>query len=185
MHDPIDSERLRKLLLAYPAKAILYLYDLYFDHLVTISGKLTHNDKASQDIVQETFIHVWERYEWLGQQHDQSIERYLLKVVRNKSITYYKKNLRISESRIKYFQDNPENLVEDSAEVGWIVLEVRNEIRRVISTFPPREKECYLMSRDENMSNEQIAQRLKISSKAVERCITSANKRLKKHFFKP
>lgn len=177
-----DNERFRKLLLSYPGKAIQFLYDLYYESLVKISEKLTHNRKASEDVVQETFIHVWEKHQWLGQQHDKSIQHYLIKVVRNKSISFYKKNLRENESHAKYHDGSLASLIEYSTEANIIELEKRTDIRQVIFTFPQREKECLLFSIDEDMGAEQIAERLKISKKAVERSLTSAHKRLRKYW---
>ena len=182
MPDSINNERFRKLLFSYPGKAIQFLYDLYYHSLINISERLTHNRKASEDIVQETFIHVWEKHELLSQQHDSSIQYYLVRVVKNKSISFYKKDMRLIESRKKYLHGSTFNPVEYSAEANIIALEVHKEIRRVISTFPRRERECFLMSVEEEMTNKQTAERLGISVKAVERSLTSANKRLKRYW---
>ena len=182
MSDSINDANFRKLLFSYPGKAVQFLYDLYYHGLVNISERLTHNHKASEDIVQETFVHVWERHQWLGQHHGKSIQHYLVRVVRYKSISLYKKNLRLIESRTKYLNGNSFNRVEYSAETNIITQEIHKEIRRIISTFPQREKECFLLSVDDEMTNKQIAEHFKISVKAVERSLTSANKRLKKYW---
>jgi DNA-directed RNA polymerase specialized sigma24 family protein len=48
----------------------------------------------------------------------------------------------------------------------------------ILSGFPRRERECLLMQVDGEMPVKEIARRLKISKKAVERSLTSAKKRL-------
>lgn len=180
MSDAIDNERFRKLLLSLPGKAIEFLYNHYYHSLVNIARTLTHDQEASEDIVQETFILVWEKHKWLGQHHDKSIQHYLVRVVKNKAITYYKKNIRILDSRIKYMNGNSFPLNDPSVEANIIELEISREIREIISTFPRREKECLLMKIDKEMTTEQIAVELNVSKKAVERSVTSANKRLRR-----
>lgn len=181
MRNFYDNQRFRKLLSAYPAKAIEFLYEAFYQNLLSLSQSLTHNQKASEDIVQETFIHVWERHQWLSQHHDRSIEHYLVRVVKNMSISYYKKNQ-------KFLALKPSHLngtfvaIENSIEVKWIAYENKLELRSLINRFPRRERQCLLLKMDEEMTLDQIAAHLGVSRKAVERSLTSANKRLRRHF---
>lgn len=178
MSDPINNERFRKLLLSLPGKAIAVLYDSYFHSLVSISKKFTHHHEASVDIVQDAIIHVWEKHKRLGSHHDHSIQHYLVKVVRNKSISYYYENLRTEEG-IRHLYGNSMDQIENPIEANMIRTEIRMEIRNLIATFPRRERECLLMKIDGELTQVQIADRLNITQKAVERSITSAYKRLR------
>ena len=182
MSGVVDEERFRNLLLSFPAKAIAFLYDRHYHGLIKIAKSLTHDLKASEDIVQETFVHVWEHHKRLGQQHERSIQYYVVKVVKNKSISYYKRTLERHEQKALYM--NGQRLVarDNPVETDIIQLEISREIRRVIITFPKREKECLLMKMDEEMTLEQMAERLNVSKKAVERSLTSANKRLRQYW---
>jgi RNA polymerase sigma factor (sigma-70 family) len=184
MPDSIDEERLRKILFSIPEKAIRLLYNLYGPSLVNISEGFTHNRKASEDIVQETFVHVWRNHEWLGRQRYKSIVHYLVKVVKNKSITFYKKEMRLALLRSKYIHDHHFSQFHFSGETDIISREVYSEFRQLIATFPLRERQCFLMRLDDEMTNKQIAEYFMISVKAVERSLTSAKKRLKKHWGK-
>lgn len=177
----IENERFRKLLYAFPSKAIEFLYDQYYRSLVSIAKKYTHDQKASEDIVQETFLHVWENHKQLGQHHERSIEHYLVRVVKNKAITFYKRSLQINVQKMEFFKEAPCS-ADLSIEDKIIKCEVENEIRHIIKTFPRREQECLMMKLNEELSTEQIALRLGVSKKAIERSITSGNKRLKKYW---
>ncbi len=178
----IENERFRKLLLSFPGKAIEFLYDQYYYSLVSIARRLTHDQKASEDIVQETFLHVWENHKQLGQYHERSIEHYLVRVVKNKSISRYKRTLQLNERKIEFFNGYSVHSNDPSIEDQIIQVEIDKEIRQLITSFPRRERECLLMKLDEEMTTEQIAERLNVSRKAVERSITSANKRLRKYW---
>jgi RNA polymerase sigma-70 factor (ECF subfamily) len=175
-----DNERFRKLLLSFPAKAIEFLYAHYYQSLVAIAKTLTHSVAAAEDIVQETFVHVWENAAKLSQYHERSIQYFLVKVVRNKAITHYKKTLTLNDLIIKAEYYNAQNTNDPSAEAELIKAEVIEDIRNYIKTFPRKERECLLMKIDENLSTEHIALRLKVTKKAVERSITSAYKRLRR-----
>jgi RNA polymerase sigma factor (sigma-70 family) len=182
MPDHIDNERFRKILLSYPAKAIEFLYQHYYHSLVNISKSLTHNRKASEDIVQELFVHVWEKHKWLGQHHDKSIQHYLVRVVKNMSITYYKKNFTLEENKLKYLNGNTVPSVEKSIETNLIESEIYRELRQAVAGFPKRERECLLMKIDDEMPIDEIALSLNVTRKAVERSLTSARKRLQKYW---
>jgi RNA polymerase sigma-70 factor (ECF subfamily) len=182
MSGAIDDERFRKLLLSVPAKAIAILYDYHYHGLVRIATSLTHDRKASEDIVQETFVLVWENYKQLGQPHNRSIEHYLVRVVRNKAISHYKRTLDLNEQRTLFLNGHGFAGSDHSIEAKLIRQEISREIRRVIIAFPKRERECLLMKMDEEMTTDQMAARMNVSKKAVERSLTSGSKRLRKYW---
>ena len=177
----IDNVRFRKLLLAFPAKAIEFLYNEYYHSLILIALRQTHDRRASEDIVQETFVHVWEHYKELGQHHERSIQHYLVRVVKNKAITHFKRTVDQQLQKARYVNGQRFN-TGPSVETEMIQLELSREVRKVIVTFPKRERECLLMKMDEEMTVEQMAERLKVSRKAVERSLTSGNKRLRTYW---
>lgn len=176
-----NDQQLRKLLLSLPRKAMEILYDEYYHILVSIAFGLTHDEEASEDIVQDTFVHVWLNAKKLGQYHERSIQHYLVRVVRNKAVSYYKERLYINKQMIKYLNGRPFDPFVNSLETQLIRVEMTEEIRALIARFPRREYQCLTMRIDGEMDNKEISARLKISVKAVERSITSAKKRLRKH----
>ncbi len=178
----IENERFRKLLLSLPAKAIEILYEHYYRSLLRIARNLTHDAKLSEDIVQETFVHVWQNHKILGQYHQRSIQHYLVRVVRNKAITQYNRTKHLNEQKSEFLNGSHAQFNDPSIEALLIKNETSAKLRQVISTFPRRERECLLMKLDHELTTEQIATTLNVSKKAVERSLTSANKRLKKRW---
>lgn len=178
----IDNERFRKLLQAYPAKAIEILYNLLGKSLLNLAKKWINDQEAAEDIVQETFLYVWKNSQRLAQYHDQSIEHYLVKIVKNKSITFYTQSKKLEVERMKWIGDQFSSIPENGMESKLIETEIIREIRQVIATFPKRERQCLLMKIDDELTTAQIASTLEVSPKAVERSLTSARKRLRKHW---
>jgi RNA polymerase sigma-70 factor (ECF subfamily) len=177
----IENERIRKLLLSLPGKAIEILYDKYYSKLLRIAKFLSRDEKVAEDIVQETYVHVWENHKKLGQYHEQPIYTYMIKVVKNKAIGHFRDTIRLSKHQIEYLNGTVLDAAP-SIEARIIRIEINEEIRQLIATFPRREKECLLLKMDKELSVKQIAEILNVTDKAVERSLTSAKKRLRKHW---
>jgi RNA polymerase sigma factor (sigma-70 family) len=175
----IDPERFRLLLRSHPESAINLLVKHYWSTLIKISRNFTNDIESARDIVQETFAHVWEKHKSLSESHEKTIDNYLVQVVRYKSITHFKKNIRLSDLKQSYLRDTAAS--EDGAEAHIIKDEVVAAIRAIIATFPGRERQCLELKIDRELTNAEIARELNVTVKAVERTITSAYKRLRKH----
>lgn len=177
----VDDQYLRKLLLSRPENAMKILYAEYYRHLVRIAHDLTHDPCVSEDIAQDAFVHVWSNAKKLGRGHERSILHYLVKVVRNKSMSFYKEHEYVKKQMAKFAEEQAYEDFIESPETQMIRLEMRQELRSVIDRFPKRECQCLTMQIDEELSNQEISDRLDVSVKAVERSITCARKRLRIH----
>lgn len=175
----IDNERFRKLLRSYPKKAVSLLYDEYHRSLQNLSFALTRDKEAAKDIVQEAFYHVWQNSERLSHFHERSIENYLVKVVRYKSITYFKRAIQLNIHNLEFLSGQPVSLIVQPFEYKIIEAEIIAEIRNAIQTFPKRQRECLLMQVDKGMTVDRIARELGVTPKAVEKNLTAAKKRLR------
>jgi len=157
------------------------MYELYFDKLVIISERLTHDRNASEDIVQETFTLIWKKHKELGQSHQLSIQRYLVKIVQNKSIDFYWARTEKEMLHAAYLERTGATTREVPSESKLIATEKSILLRNIIASFPPKEKQCLLMQLDHEMKVGDIATHLGVTVKAVEARLTSAKKRLKKY----
>ncbi|HCZ35802.1 MAG TPA: hypothetical protein DHV26_07725 [Cytophagales bacterium] len=169
----IDNARFRKLLRAYPLKAITILRKQYGQRLYEFSFRLTQDLTTAEDIVHDTFLQVWEQHRKLSHQHNQSLENYLVRVVRNKSIVAYKQSRHLVFDE-KFFR----NKLATDPEQAFIRQQLLRVIFDLIETFPPRERQCMELWL-QGIQAPEIAIRLDVSVKAIEARITSARKRLR------
>jgi RNA polymerase sigma factor (sigma-70 family) len=174
------NDELRKLLQAYPAKAIKFLYDKHYRTLVRFAFRFTKDIELAEDVVQETFVHLWENHKKLGEYHERPIHYYMARVVKNKAVSEYRRLAVARGSNISYAEENHSDQRESPLETQIIRNEKNEQLRRLIETFPRREKECLFMRMDDELNVAQIAVALSVSKKAVERSITSGNNRLRK-----
>jgi RNA polymerase sigma factor (sigma-70 family) len=177
-----DNEQFRKLLSAYPEKAIEILYEQFEQSLKVLALRMTQDVIATEDIVQEAFIVIWENHKQLSEMHELSIERYLVKIVRNKSVDFFKDKMVDRVTNSMPLDDNQASTDEKSIEISMIEKEVSQFLRAIVEHFPRRERECLLMRIDDEMSIRDIADKLNVTPKAIERSLTSARKRLRKQW---
>lgn len=179
-----NNEKCRKLLTAYPVKALDLLYDHFYRGLYNLAWSLTLDPFAAEDVLQETFMHVWENRKALSNRHDQPIEKYLVRVVKYKSITQYKRSKRENQRRGVMVNGYVRREKEFTIEEKIIREELVREIKALIATFPRAERECLLLCIEQEMSTPEIATKLKVTVKAVERSLSRANKRLRAEWLK-
>ncbi len=176
--DQQANQRLKNLLAAQPKKALTYLYDRCYKGLVYMSLSKTHDEKASEDIVQEAFVDLWKNHKVIASK-DIIVIPYLFKMVKNRSVTHYYRKLRRNENPLHVTEKLQE--LRGALQVEMVIWVEEHPLWQLIATFPPRETECLKLKHIENMTNDQIAIHLSISVKAVEKNITRAYKRLRQY----
>jgi RNA polymerase sigma factor (sigma-70 family) len=181
MAEIVNSENFRRFLKHRPGEALKFLYENYYQTLVGVAHQLTQDSLAAQDVVQDTFVHVWENRAKLADYDGSPIHFYLIRVVKNKAITYFKATRQFEERMIRHYnsQIHPN---EAPFETTAIQKEIYQQLRELIDGFPPREKACLLMKIDRDMSPDEIAAESHVTRKAVVKSLTSANKRLRRYW---
>lgn len=156
-------------------KAYEILFFKYHGRLVLYALKFTGDLQAAKDIVQDTFINLWEKVDSINL----SPKAYIFQSVKNKSLNY-KRHLKIDHS-VKDELAIKINVAEKMAYFDFndpyyslLELEMEQKIEKVVNSLP---KKCLLvfnLSRKENLKNKEIAEKLGVSVKAVEKHISKA-----------
>ena len=160
-----DMEAFRRLFERY--QPVLFRHVLY----------QTRETDLSHDIVQQTFISVWEHRSTL--QPHLSFLAYILRISRNlimDSVKHQKIRDRIDATLPP--QDRSE--LDDPAEALHLAM-LQETITRIINDLPQKCREIFLLSRFEGKTNQEIADSLHLSVRTVEHQITKALKVLRKH----
>lgn len=180
MTNSINNERFRNLLASCPHKAVMFLNDEYARRLRRLSFKLTKDKEVSKDIVNDTFLHVYQNHVQLSKPCEHGIESYLIQLVKNKSVSYYREKIKEIENYDRYVRDGVVEHLENSIEEEIIRLELIETATAHISFFPRRERQCLLLRIFDDLPIKAIAKKLGVSPKEVERSLTCGKKRLKK-----
>lgn len=130
------------------------------------------DEEHSKEIVQDVFKSVWERREELRLK---DVERYLIRSVKLKTFEY----IRNKVSRQQHL-NNISNITESQYSDNTLIAEeLANKISKLVNTLPNQCRKVFQMSREQGLTNKQIAQELVISERAVEYHISRALKTLK------
>lgn len=168
----LSEEQLLNLLSMQRESALKELYNRYWEALYIHALKVLGDEKASEDVVQEVFIDLWEKGKF-GQ--IENLSAYLYKAVKYKTLMALRKN-RITEKHLALLKEISPKQTDDRT---LQVQELREEITNHLAHLPPRCQEVFYKSRFEHLRNEEIAEQLNISKRTVETHISHALRYLK------
>lgn len=128
------------------------------------------------DVIQQTFIKLWERRQGLNPQLKLSTQIFqFAKTTMIDEVRKYKTARRKSQALYETSQYKRENVeffpFEDE--------ELQQKLSRAIDALPPVRKKVFLLSREENMSQKEISSQLAISIKTVNKHMQLAMRQLK------
>lgn len=157
------------------------LFDSYFQSLVTYAFRFVNDWQAAEDITQDVFMALWVKKEDID--FDEPVKPYLYRAVYNRSINYL--NSALMQKRIEGVDTIDELINQEilsyNQHDALLLKEITAEIHNFVETLPPQCRNVYKLSREENLKNKEIAARLDISEKAVEKHITKALTEIRNH----
>ncbi|SFW27531.1 RNA polymerase sigma factor [Cellulophaga fucicola] len=151
------------------ASAYNKLVNNYHQKLCVYAYNLAHDRSEAEDIVQNVFMRVWRKRDKL--KADFSLQSFLYKSVYNEFIDHYRKQKSVFPLEKKYL-DAFHTLVEETDVSSFDIL--IKKVKQEIQNLPPKCKKVFLLSKQEGLTNIEIAEYLEISIKTVEAQITKA-----------
>ena len=164
----ISEEILVNMLSTGDKNAFENLYVKYKERLYYYCFSILSDSNASEDLVQDTFIKVWETRESV--QSQMSFSSYLFTIIHNKAITYLRR-LQIEKETIDYWTTEYSK-PDESIIAKMISGEYESFFEKVTEKLPPKRKIVFRLSREERLSHKEIAKRLGISVYTVQEYIS-------------
>ena len=151
-------------------EAYLLLVETYYKKLLVYAYSLTNDYAVSQDIVQNVFLRIWELRQSLNIK--KSLKGFLYRSVYNEFVDGLRKDQSTSVLNQVYWDalhtvatdDGNNKLVENKIAV----------IKKEVERLPKKCKQVFLLSKQEGLTNLEIAEHLNISIKSVEGHISNA-----------
>ena len=166
-------------------RAFEYLFKAYYPRLRGYAIRFVEDEEIVRYIIQECFLRFWEKREFLSAV---SVTSLLFAMVRNGCLNYLKHLSIVEKHQIEYLATigGEEKLYYTDfsldAECKLLYAELQEQINIVIGQLPERSREIFLMSRFKGLKNREIAEKLQISTTAVEKHISKALKCFSRHF---
>ena len=143
--------------------------EVYQPRLVNFLIGLTHDKEVSRDMAQDLFLSLWKDREKL--KNVRSFSSYLFQMARFTVYDYFDRLIVSEKYTNEYLQDACQ---AESEEEALFVRELQSIINRTVERMSPQRSKIYRMSREEGLSNDEIAKRLDISKRTVENHLTAA-----------
>ena len=158
-------------------EAFRILFDRYYKKLLDYAVTYTHDLHEAEDIVQQTFITLWNNR--LKINTEKSIKSYLYRITYNTYIDIYRKQKR-SDS---FFNELKEQVLRERITEDPEILEKRiTKLKNTIEILPEQCKKVLYLNKFENLKYKEISEQLDISIKTVESHMYTAYKKIRKAF---
>ncbi len=155
------------------------LYRRYFSELCDLSFYVTKDKEVAKEMVQDTFLAIWERREdW---QPKGSIRSYLFRAVKNRSLDHLK-HVKVERGWQKMQQ--VETNGSHSGEESISQKELAAAIDKSVDELPEKCRIIFIMNRNQGFTYGEIAEIQGISQKTVETQIGRALKKLRESLAK-
>lgn len=162
-------------------EAYNYIFRTYYMELYYIALKYLDNTEEAKDLVQSTFIKIWEKR--LSLIAGQSIKPYLFTIHKNNCLDKLKnKNSKINKFSVRELDATDQvGHLSGPPDENLIVEELEYKIIKAISLLPERCRIIFEYSRFHELTYGEIAQKLSISIKTVENQMSIALDKLRTH----
>ncbi len=144
-------------------EAFRELFEIYQRDIFNFLHFKLGNIEAAEDLLQDVFIKIWERRRQLRE--NTSIKSFLFTIARHAALNYLRHNRIV----LKFQVEQRIRVSEEESEYQEFE---RNEIEQVLmnalTKLPEKSRLPFMMSRFEQLTYHEIAERLNISVKTVE-----------------
>ena len=154
------------------------VYELYSHKLFSFVFKILKNEAEVDDIVQEVFVKIWESRDKL--EDFKLLNSYIFTIAYNNSIDLIRK--RINNNKYLEHLKNSASINFAPSIISQIEFtELKNQVEKLIANLPDRQKQVYLLHREEGLTYPEIAEQLGISKNTVENHMVKALKYLRQN----
>lgn len=172
-----SEARLLQLLAEGNAAAFREIYDRFQQSVFSFAFYLTKSKDLSEEIVQEVFTRIWEKREGLPEAL--LLLPYIKKMTQNLVLDIFRKAGREQAFQQFLYHEMTTVLTEPSDALQE--KELRRIYRDAIELLPPQKKIIFTLSRDHQLSYDQIAAKLHLSPNTVRNHMTEAIRSVRTH----
>ena len=167
-----SDDKLLEMLKAGDEFAFECIYNKYWSKLYISAYNLLRDRQACEDLIQEVLVSLWTRRETLSVDN---LNAFLYMAVRYKVFKAIKAGL----AREDLFDEISHIVIDDKTQDDLAKNDFNRLLDAKIALLPPKCRQIFILSRKQQLSTKEIAERLNLSPKTVENQITIALKKLK------
>lgn len=141
--------------------ALKSLFQQYYQMVAQAIFRLVQDQDLSNDLAQNVFVRFWEKRDHL--EITSSLGAYLRRMAINEGLAHLRRNKTLEST-----DELPEHQEGQSGEELLLQSELKTQITQAINNLPPKCQLIFKLSRFEEMTYKDIAEKLDISVKTVE-----------------
>jgi len=146
------------------------MFRTHFADMCNMAYSIVKDRDQAHDVAQQVFVHMWDKRESIDVQGN--IRPYLQRSVINTSLNFVERHRRIQYEDEYTDQQQNSNIQQDTSD--FLHGEMEKIVKDAIARLPEKCQLVFSLSRFQEMTNQEIADNLNISVKAVEKHITRA-----------
>lgn len=167
------DQELVQLMQGNEERVLVEVYDRYWAKMMIVAFNRLGSQEDAEECVQDVFFKLWKI------RHSFSLEKielsnYLTRAIRNQSFNILDRRYRERTKSADYIPTADINLV--SPEQQLILRELQQQIDQSINALPPQCQLVFKLSRQEGLSNKEIAKTLNLSENTIKTHLKKANK---------
>lgn len=161
--------------------AMKNLFDSFYPRLHKYVSSFIKSDVVAEELVMDVFLKIWLGRDLAGQINN--LDAFLFRVTKNKVIDFLRSTAR-NPTLKELLLDNMSLIANEQADSNLRHKEFEEKLREAIHLLPPKCKTVYLLSREEELSHLEIAEKLGISRHTINNHIVEAQRFIRRHLTK-
>lgn len=145
------------------ADAFQELFDLYQEDVFRFLQFKLGDTQAAEDILQDVFIKVWENRRTLKE--NASLKSFLFTIANRAALNHIRHNKIVLKFQLEHQHANETN---ETPYVEYEHKEIQKLLVHAIAALPEKPRTAFLMSRFQDLTYREVAERLDVSVKTVE-----------------
>lgn len=182
-----DDKRIVQLLKKDNERGLDEIFHLYFNRLFHFALGFVKDKEEAREIVHDAIFRLWQKRHQLN--NETSVLGYLIIVVRNLSLNYLRqfrnyKKLSFSNADLENELYLNYKILSNQVWDHLLTEEINLVLEAAVNSLTEKCRKVFELSRYQELSNAEIADKLRISVKTVEGHITEALKQIRVHLSK-
>jgi len=141
------------------------LFGRYRNRLYHYLVKVLKSEQVAEEAVLDVFMKIWKARTSLTALR--SFEAFIFQVARNQAIDYMRSLARTPAAQQETWELIQDLAAQETTDQRLLTRETEQKIRDTVSRLSPQRQEVFRLSREENLSYEEIARRMQLSRLTV------------------
>lgn len=161
-------------------KAFQTIYNQLYKHIFSLLVSLVKDQEQAEDLLQETFVRLWLTRGQL--EESKSLYPYVYLIAKRLAIDHFRKKMLEVRSKESFqlYQKGISNQTEEFINAS----DISRFTKVAVDSLPKQQRQVFILSKNEGLSYDEIAERMHISRNTVKNHLVSAVRTLKIHFLK-